>query len=121
MEALDGENSFLKFYESVKDRRHASGTFEDPGQQHDDLYPVNEDGSRKPVQREVRPAILRTQVWYGPIGSGDKLMKNARKRNEPRDKYKACNPLFSPSSEQFETDTSASSRLLGSKWKRPAP
>lgn len=26
-------------------------------------------------------------MWYGPIGSGDKLMKNARKRNELRDKY----------------------------------
>jgi nucleoside phosphorylase len=29
----------------------------------------------------------RTRVWYGPIGSGDKLMKNARKRNKLRDKY----------------------------------
>jgi nucleoside phosphorylase len=26
-------------------------------------------------------------VWYGPIGSGDKLIKNARKRNELRDKH----------------------------------
>jgi nucleoside phosphorylase len=26
-------------------------------------------------------------VWYGPIGSGEKLMQNALKRNELRDKY----------------------------------
>jgi len=26
-------------------------------------------------------------VWHGPIGSGEKLMKNAQKRNELRDSY----------------------------------
>jgi nucleoside phosphorylase len=26
-------------------------------------------------------------VWYDPIGSGEKLMKNAQRQNELRDKY----------------------------------
>ncbi|KAL6895735.1 hypothetical protein HDV57DRAFT_506980 [Trichoderma longibrachiatum] len=39
------------------------------------------------VQREPRPASKRTRIWYGSIGSGEKLMKNAQKRNELRDKY----------------------------------
>jgi nucleoside phosphorylase len=26
-------------------------------------------------------------VWYGPIGSGEKLLKNAQKRDELRDRY----------------------------------
>lgn len=34
-----------------------------------------------------RPDARRTRVWYGPIGSGEKLMKNAQKRNELRDRY----------------------------------
>ncbi|KAK8145700.1 hypothetical protein G3M48_004103 [Beauveria asiatica] len=29
----------------------------------------------------------QTRVWYEPIGYGDELMKNARKRNELRDRY----------------------------------
>ncbi|UKZ51739.1 hypothetical protein TrVGV298_005502 [Trichoderma virens] len=40
-----------------------------------------------PVVREQRPHSKRNRVWYGSIGSGDKLMKNAQKRNELRDKY----------------------------------
>ena len=39
------------------------------------------------VERPLRPLSERTKVWYGPIGSGDKLMKNAKKRDELRDKF----------------------------------
>jgi hypothetical protein len=34
-----------------------------------------------------RPDAQRTRVWYGLIGSGDELMKNAKRRDELRDKY----------------------------------
>jgi hypothetical protein len=34
------------------------------------------------VPRQPRPVDERTKVWYGKIGSGDRLMKNAEKRDE---------------------------------------
>lgn len=37
--------------------------------------------------RRKRLPKERTKVWYGRIGSGDKLMKNAQKRDEIRDMY----------------------------------
>lgn len=57
--------------------------FVEPGQGKGVLYGA--DG--KPVQRELRPESRRTRVWYGPIGSGDKLMRDARRRDELRDMY----------------------------------
>lgn len=39
------------------------------------------------VDRPLRPASRRTRAWYGPIGSSEKLIKNARKRDELRDRY----------------------------------
>ena len=75
------------YYESIKQKKHSNGTFVDPGQEQDVLYQVDDDGNESPVERERRPDDERTRVWYGTIGSGDKLMKNARKRNELRDKY----------------------------------
>ncbi|KAJ4257998.1 hypothetical protein NW762_008135 [Fusarium torreyae] len=39
------------------------------------------------MERPRRPTRRRTQVCYGPIGSGDKLMKCAQQRNELRDRY----------------------------------
>ena len=75
---------FLPYYERIKHKEHTNGTFIDRGQEHDKLY---EDGTERLVERERRPNSKRTQVWYGPIGSGEKLMQNARKRNELRDKY----------------------------------
>jgi nucleoside phosphorylase len=78
---------FLPFYESIKGKEHAHGTFLDPGQDQDNLYEVDQDGIVRLVKRERRPDSKRVRVWYGLIASGDKLMKNTEKRNELRDKY----------------------------------
>jgi nucleoside phosphorylase len=85
--APNDAEAFLPHYERIKHKEHINGTFIDPRQEHDKLYEVGEDGTERLVEREQRPNSKRTQVWYGPIGSGEKLMKNARKRNELRDKY----------------------------------
>src|SRR4029077_12161020 len=77
----DETNIFLPYYKSIMH------TFIDPGQDRDHLYQVDDNEVEHPVEREQRPASNRTRVWYGPIGSGDKLVKNSRKRNELRDKY----------------------------------
>ncbi|KAJ3487307.1 hypothetical protein NLG97_g6439 [Lecanicillium saksenae] len=84
---MNDAKSFLKYYEEIRDREHANGTFIDPGQEKDILYQVDSTGVEHLVQRERRPHPTRTRVWYGPIGSGDKLIKNASKRNHLRDKY----------------------------------
>ncbi|KAF4812915.1 Nephrocystin-3 [Colletotrichum siamense] len=80
---------FLPYYVTMKDTEHATGTFADPGQHRDRLYEVDENGIKKEAQRPRRPHadFWRTRVWYGSIGSGDKLMRNAKKRNELRDRY----------------------------------
>jgi hypothetical protein len=88
LQAPDDAKVLLPHYEDVKDKAHANGTFIDPGQDLDKLYQYDDDGSMTLVERQRRPDDRRTRVWYGPIGSGEKLMKNARKRNELRDKYK---------------------------------
>ena len=75
------------YYERIKDKEHANGTFIDPGQEQDKLYHDDEEGIKQLVERERQPDSKRTRVWYGPIGSGGKLMKNARKRNKLGDKY----------------------------------
>jgi len=87
LESPDDRNVFLPFYENIKYKSHASGTFTDCGQERDKLYQIDEDGVEHLVERERRPDTERVRVWYGPIGSGEKLMKNAQKRNELRDIY----------------------------------
>ncbi|KAJ5758510.1 hypothetical protein N7520_005666 [Penicillium odoratum] len=87
LHAPDDVKLFSHFYETIKDKRHASGTFADPGQDADRLYETDDSGTTKPQSRERRPDDIRTRVWYGLIGSGDKLMKNAAKRDALRDKY----------------------------------
>ncbi|KAF2194147.1 purine and uridine phosphorylase [Zopfia rhizophila CBS 207.26] len=87
LEAPNDAKVFLPFYEAIKGKEHSSGTFSDPGQEQDKLYQIDDNGTEHMVDRERRPDSRRTRAWYGPIGSGDKLMKNARKRNELRDKY----------------------------------
>lgn len=87
---LDAPNEparFLPYYERIRNHEHATGTFDDPGQDSDTLFLTHVDGSEKVTNRTRRPDAKRTRVWYGPIGSGDKLLKNAQKRNELRDKY----------------------------------
>ncbi|RYP55521.1 hypothetical protein DL770_010904 [Monosporascus sp. CRB-9-2] len=87
LKALKDAETFLPYYETIKHKEHSSGTFVDPGQKQDKLYLVDDSGTERLVERERRPDDMRARVWYGPIGSGEKLMKNAQKRNELRDKY----------------------------------
>ncbi|KAL6365764.1 hypothetical protein LRP88_00339 [Fusarium phalaenopsidis] len=87
MMAPNDVDEFLPLYEIIRDKQHPRGTFQDPGQERDALYSTDSDGTSHVVKRGLRPANKRTRVWYGPIGSGDKLVKNAEKRNELRDKY----------------------------------
>ncbi|KAL6788179.1 hypothetical protein J3E68DRAFT_131550 [Trichoderma sp. SZMC 28012] len=87
LRAPNDSNDVLQHYKKIEHQEHPFGTFADPGQGRDMLYQVNESGVEIPVLRERRPDSKRIRVWYGSIGSGDKLMKNAQKRNELRDKY----------------------------------
>ncbi|TQW01250.1 nacht and wd domain-containing protein [Cordyceps javanica] len=87
LEFPDEARLFLPYYDQMKSREHVSGTFEDPGQDQDSLYGRDADGAHCIVPRNRRPSDRRTRVWYGPIGSGDKLMKNASVRDKLRDDY----------------------------------
>ena len=87
LKAPNDAEVFLPYYESIRHKEHASGTFVDPGQEQDKLYEVDDSGTERLVERERRPNLKRTRVWYGPIGSGEKLMKNTRKQNKLRDRY----------------------------------
>jgi nucleoside phosphorylase len=83
---------FLPFYAAMKDEEHSfefsrDETFRDPGQDEDKLYSIGTDGFEYEVPRLKRPDSKRTRVWYGPIGSGDKLMKNSQERDRLRDSY----------------------------------
>jgi nucleoside phosphorylase len=83
-------NTFLQYYEQIKDKTHSNGNFADPGQEKDQLYKTayNENGLlSEPVVRTPRPPSARTIVWYGSIGSGDTLMRSAKKRDELRDTF----------------------------------
>jgi hypothetical protein len=99
LRAPNETNAFLPYYESIMHKNHTSGIFIDPGQGQDYLYQVDDDGVEHLLEREQRPDSKRIRVWYGPIGSGGKPMKNARRRNELRDKY----------------------NIISWKWKQPAP
>ncbi|CRJ82726.1 hypothetical protein BN1708_009020 [Verticillium longisporum] len=68
---------FLQHFVSLQKKVEAKRTFVDPGQDKDKLYDTDDKGK----------TIERTRVWYGSIGSGDKLMKNARNRNRLRDTF----------------------------------
>lgn len=87
LKSSPNDQPFLTYYDAFKGKYHSHGSFSDPGQENDILYLTDNEGNEHLVPREPRPDSSRTHVWYGPIGSGDKLMKNARKRNELRDKY----------------------------------
>ncbi|KAK6218404.1 pfs domain-containing protein [Colletotrichum tabaci] len=80
-------DALLEHYDGMKHKEHATGTFADPGMHNDKLYEINGLGDEEEIIRDTRPPAKRTRVWYGPIGSGDKLMRNSRQRNELRDKY----------------------------------
>ncbi|KAL7973660.1 hypothetical protein HDV63DRAFT_413759 [Trichoderma sp. SZMC 28014] len=80
-------NLILPYYKSIQDKEHSSGTFGDPGQDKDMFYQFDQDGVERLIQRDHRPDDKRVRVWYGTIGSGEKLLKNARERDKLRDKY----------------------------------
>ncbi|KAH8128466.1 hypothetical protein LI328DRAFT_141020 [Trichoderma asperelloides] len=80
-------NLFLPYYKSIQNKEHSYGTFNDPGQDTDMFYQFDKDGIQRLVQRDQRPDDKRVRVWYGSIGSGEKLMKNAQERDKLRDKY----------------------------------
>ena len=80
-------NVFLQYYENIRDKKHSNGTFADPGQERDQLYQTANEENTKLMERTPRHHSERTKVWYGPIGSGDKLMKNAQKRDYLRDTF----------------------------------
>lgn len=87
LHAPDEVATFLPYYNEMKEKRHSTGNFVDPGQEADLLYETSDSGARTIKVRGRRADDARTQVWYGPIGSGEKLMKNASIRDELRDKY----------------------------------
>lgn len=76
------EPSFRQYYKRMMHRKHATGTFRDPGQ-HRDCYHADD----REIVRPPRPRSGRTRVWYGSIGSGDKLVKNAVAARQMRDRY----------------------------------
>lgn len=78
---------FLPFYEQMKDKGHASGSFVYPGQELDIFHAIESSGATVVVDRACRPENMRTRVWYGPIGSADTLMKSLLEREKLRDKY----------------------------------
>ncbi|KAK0369820.1 hypothetical protein CLIM01_12827 [Colletotrichum limetticola] len=80
-------NRFLDHFNAMQYKEHTKGNFKDPGQSQDKLNETTSSGEKAAVLRELRPDNRRTRVWYGPIGSGDKLMKNAKERDVLRDKY----------------------------------
>ncbi|KAF2993725.1 hypothetical protein E8E14_001575 [Neopestalotiopsis sp. 37M] len=88
IEAPNEAPLFLPFFEGMKEKEHANGNFDDPGQGRDVLH--GHDGNNEAgglIKRAPRPLSKRTRVWYGPIGSGDKLLKESQKRDELRDRY----------------------------------
>ncbi|KAF3809659.1 hypothetical protein GCG54_00012947 [Colletotrichum gloeosporioides] len=87
LDGSDESESFLQYYQQIRDKTHDGGDFSDPGQDKDVIYESDQQGIERRVTREPRSDRGRTRVWYGPIGSGDKLMRNSRRRNELRDKY----------------------------------
>ena len=64
-------------------------TFQCPSQDTDQLFTSSVDMTAPPtpIPREPRDETERTRVWYGNIGSGNSMMRNARRRDELRDTY----------------------------------
>lgn len=73
---------FLVHYRQMLESQDDDGIFVDPGQEQDILYDLG-----VKIDRRLRPDHRRTRVWYGPIGSGEKLMRNPTRRDELRDRH----------------------------------
>jgi nucleoside phosphorylase len=83
-------NEFAK-YLAVFQEQMEDDKFRCPSQEEDKLY-AGYDGSTVPsplvsVDREPRDESERTRVWYGNIGSGNSMMRNAQRRDELRDSH----------------------------------
>lgn len=65
------------------------GKFQRPNEDMDQLFTSSGDPTipRTPIARAPRDETQRTRIWYGNIGSGNSMMRNARRRDELRDKY----------------------------------
>jgi nucleoside phosphorylase len=65
------------------------GKFRCPSQDTDQLFTTSADLVVPPtlILREPRDETEKTRVWYGNIGSGNSLMRNARRRDELRDRH----------------------------------
>jgi nucleoside phosphorylase len=71
----------MRYYHDIANK---NTSFCDPGQEKDVFYLSGDDA---PFSRPRRPDAERTRVWYGSIGSGDKLLKSSQDRDELRDTY----------------------------------
>jgi hypothetical protein len=79
LRAPNNAATFLLYYKGIKHKDHPNGTFVDPGQDQDQLYHIDNNGVEHLVEREWWPDSQHSRVWYGPIGSGEKLVKNSQK------------------------------------------
>ncbi|KXJ87632.1 nucleoside phosphorylase domain-containing protein [Microdochium bolleyi] len=61
--------------------------FVDPGLDSDVLLRRGADGAKQVAERHQRNKFERTRVWYGTIGSGNRLLRNATIRDQLRDRY----------------------------------
>lgn len=87
LQAPNDADLILPYYDKIKNMQHSNGTFADPGQDTDQLYGTDESGRPTIQMRVPRPEERRTRIWYGLIGSGEKLIQNVLIRNELRDRY----------------------------------
>ncbi|KAI6315063.1 hypothetical protein MCOR30_009769 [Pyricularia oryzae] len=90
----DGESAGLVAYNLGKETAKSGFQLLRHGQilattetEHDKLYTTGEDGGEKVVDKKLRPISQRIRIWYGRIGSGEKLIKDGRKRDQLRDAY----------------------------------
>jgi nucleoside phosphorylase len=85
---FSGHNAFTQYLEVFQAGNVCNGKFKYPGEGEDPLYhAIN---TAEVVERSETRSGGRSGpvVHYGIIASGNKVMKNAKLRNELRDKYK---------------------------------
>jgi nucleoside phosphorylase len=88
---FNGSHNFLQHLDAFRARPNGQKFFY-PGQENDQLYEAEKTGdlgtdTYRLVARSPRES-QEPVVHYGLIASGDKLIKNAKLRDELRDKYK---------------------------------
>jgi hypothetical protein len=72
LQAPNDAKVLLPYYEGVKDKAHANGTFIDPGQDLDKLYQYDDDGSMTLAERQ-RSRKRWSRLLQGIGGMGKKL------------------------------------------------